>query len=676
MQKAEAAEILNGGISVDYDQKHGAVFEQDSACFYTFFVRHENDNDIQEMSLKFTTRGLKFKQFINYNGTVLINFELTGKEYAERIIDAKALIAHEFALTPLDSKALVQFLYQAYHGTKLPITEKKDRIRIENGKIVVDAPDDFNEEKLKSIYGNLIGYLPSATKESTFVALFGHSIISPFFTYIRKHSIKKIKFPLILLHGPTGNGKTTTAEFFIKTGFDQEEKMCFFNRNNVKSDFTMSSKLSLTYNPAIIDEVDQLWMNSMLPFLKSYTQSISTASRGTPSLGLKEFEGKMAFVMTTNTSIRLDSDLALFKSRLFDIHYTVLDAERQNDDRFNNLLLSMEPGFMYYILFDLMNGKDVTEFLKDILYFKKDDFINYGIKKINESMKKFNLPEFPLFHEETDIEYSNVQEFVDKILSEDEKQNSFLSNEFKIEEYLDKIDIFFTGGCFKALNEHLRLPYVDATNFMRNISRSGTITVPDGEDLKSKKISRYAKKCFHLTVLKEKESKNKANDSDDAHSDSTKPDYKIENLPDGAVKQEFIERQEDLKNEEEKTHEKQVNTSITQKTHSADNCKSSLDNIPEDAALGDIAQNKNDMESEKVKTCKERTLCYKSKKPYTGAFLDGFKRSDFFYYKITTDGLDDGAKLWIAWVTAADSILAATFDALKNAKGSEVLPHE
>ena len=555
MNDEEAKKTIDGGIVVNYDDTHGAVFDS-NYCFYSIFVQHEDDNDIEQLKLKFTARGVKFLRFINYNDNILLNFELNNNEFTETIIDAKSQIAHEFALTPLDSKSLVQFLYQAYYDKKIPIIEKKDKIRIENGIIVVDKPEDYSNEKLQFIYKTLREYYPYAAKPIAYLAVFGHSILSPFFTSIRKNSIKKIKFPLILLHGPTGGGKTTTAEFFIENGFNQEEKTCFFNKNNVKTDFTMSKKLGLTYNPAIIDEVDEQWLISMLPFLKSYTQSVSTASRGTPSLGLKEFEGKMAFVMTTNTSIRLDNDLALFKSRLFDIEYTLMDTERQDDEKFNNLLLSLEPGFMYYVLYDLMQGQDVKALLQEVLYFKKEDFINYGIKKINESLRKLSIPDFPLFHEETDVEYTNTQEFIDAILSEDEKQNSFLSTTFKIEEDDNKLDIYFTGGCFKGINERLRLPYINATNFVSNLSRKGDIIICEGGKAVSKKINRHSMSCFHIQVLKRKENYGKTeNNTDEPPSDSATTDYKIDDLPAGPVKDELIQDKEDMANEAAKSQE-------------------------------------------------------------------------------------------------------------------------
>lgn len=543
----EAKEIKNKGISVYYDLSHGAVFDN-QARFYDILVHPQRG--AEEVKLRFIAHGLKFLQFVNYNKHVLLNFELDGKEFTESFQDAKTLISHEFSLTPVDSKALIQFIRQLYYDTFIPIIVKKDKIRIENGKIVVDKPDDYSKEKLQFIYKTLSDYYPYAAKPIAYLALFGHSILSPFFTYVRRHSLKKLEFPLIFLHGPTGGGKTTTAQLFIQTGFAQEENYCFFNKNNVKTDFTMSKKLGLSYNPSIIDEVDESWLLSMIPYLKSYTQSISTASRGTPSQLLKEYEGLSAFVMTTNSSIRPDDDLALIEKRLFDIEYTLRDTQRQDDGKFNDLILSLPPGFMYYILYDIMNGVDVNQLLKEILYFKKDDFINYGIKRINESLKQFNIPEFPLFHYESHNEYSNAQEFVDKILSEDEKPNSFLSTEFKIEDYDNKIDIFFTGGMFKAMNERLRLPYSNATDFMSNLPPHRNIISPNGGRLISKKISKYAKKCFYITVLKENESKEKTENSPyNSTSDSTRSNYNIDNLPDGPVKDELVQNKEDIENE-------------------------------------------------------------------------------------------------------------------------------
>ena len=135
---------------------------------------------------------------------------------------------------------------------------------------------------------------------------------------------------------------------------------------------------------------------------------------------------------------------------------------------------------------------------------------------------------------------------------------------------------------------------------------------------------------------------------------SLKPEYKIENLPEGPVKQEFIERHEDLQNEKLKSHEKHLNSTESQEKVLNNNTHNECKN------------------TEKV----EKILFYKTKKEYNNTVMDAFKRGDYFYYKISTLEINDGSKEWISWVTTADSILEATFTALKNAKGSQVMPRE
>lgn len=110
--------------------------------------------------------------------------------------------------------------------------------------------------------------------------------------------------------------------------------------------------------------------------------------------------------------------------------------------------------------------------------------------------------------------------------------------------------------------------------------------------------------------------------------------------------------------------------------HSHTTLEESFATIPDGPVKDELAQDKEDIANEEAKHHEEKILFYKTKKEYNNTFLDAFKRGDYFYYKISTLAIDDGSKEWIGWVTTADSILEATFNALKNAKGSEVLPHE
>lgn len=183
------------------------------------------------------------------------------------------------------------------------------------------------------------------------------------------------------------------------------------------------------------------------------------------------------------------------------------------------------------------------------------------------------------------------------------------------------------------------------------------------------------------------------------------PEYKkkikaiIDSLPDGAAREEYVEKLEDIENEEAKrlgekgipkTVEiplaikeeaiKTLDTKLLLRPESVICEKSNIERYLSEYGF-ESKHIKNPVTADKYSTFirellnqhkiedngrkwKSVVLFYKSEKQYEGKFIEAFKHRNYHYYKISMLAVDDGSKNWISWLNTASTISEKEFETM------------
>ncbi len=406
--------------------------------------------------------------------------------------DAKTFLRNRLAIPPSKMQYLMEILAAYVHGmirdSKAEIYNSSPIVVNNDGLITVDRAD----HDVASILRSLDDFYPYASNKTAFGAVMSWALIAPLHYDFKTRSVQELKAPLTLETGRTEAGKTALGSLFIGLGYGLSKEDYFYGKNAIATLITMTDSLNKTNLPCLFDDVDTAWLLKFKEDLKSYSHSGLFGQRGRSDLSIAKYQGKRSFLMTMNSDVPVDADLAM-NTRMIIERFDEAHSNRMNIDLYNALLNSLPAGFMLDIFRSVLAGVNIADILKTVETFKSGaDWINYGLSLINGMCEKYRLPKFDRYVMDEDKEGPSLtfeiaqgfveewqrietgEEYFDKDADVEVRKGRYHSpveGAIKIERKDGRIHINFTPTAFKTLTARLFLkaPFVNATEFINNI---------------------------------------------------------------------------------------------------------------------------------------------------------------------------------------------------------------
>jgi hypothetical protein len=454
-----------------------------------------------------------------------IQFNVNNAKNVMEATEAANFISNQLALSQGERKKLItilNFMVQNFKETGNFEELQISPVAISDDcKIQVKYAMKNNSEILKI----LTGYLKNATNQRAYLALLGFLITSLLHYDLKTRSKSVIQVPLMMFTGPTGASKTSLAAFFISKGFEINDKSQYlYPYERIRTQSSFNNHLSDSYVVMLLDDTNPDWVYQHEEQIKDYGQTAIFASRGKRSgVGTNEFYGLRSFIVTMNDNYRVDHSLAT-SNRFVIVKFTIENIIRKNKESWNSFKNSLPDGFMLSLMREIFDGMKIDEVLAEVEQFATAaDFINYGLRLLNNLNIKYGIPEFPYYMQDgtPDVD-SYAYEVAEGFISEHEKiENSIqgrviggdaiqmqtyrspMENQFIVENEDGRIWIYFTSGAFKILNQQrsLKMPYATAADFVNNVKSSDEgVRVENNALPYSKKFGRVAKYCYVVSL--------------------------------------------------------------------------------------------------------------------------------------------------------------------------------
>ncbi len=384
-------------------------------------------------------------------------------------------------------------------------------IYVKDDKIVVEYPDIEIDDVLRQ----LREYHDKSTKPEAYRGMLSFCLLAPLHYYLKKKTLKGLQTPLMLLSGKTGSGKTPMTYIFVGKGYGMQKEEYVFGLNMIDKIFTLTSFLSATNLPIVLDDIGMGWVVKYHEHIKSYMQSSFFGARGNADQTVNVYKGVASFIMTMNDDFVGDSDPA-FTKRLIYVPYTERDSEKVDKPAYMRFMETIPDGFMYMLTRKILHGMDINELLDSVENFASaDDWVNFGLDLINNECLTCGVEPFPKFRSGDANSSSYVREVLEAMITEWERSkgmsysaNSYTYGNIDVEiSNQDKIDIYFTSlGLKKTLKLIGDLPYHSAIEFINAIMKTqnkiSVVKTESGELLSSRRIDgrTYPIKVYHVRI--------------------------------------------------------------------------------------------------------------------------------------------------------------------------------
>ena len=489
--------------------------------------------------------------------------------------DAVRYIKNRFYLTPGQTQRILEiftYFIQENENSGNYINYSTSPIIIENGITHVNHNLLDNSLILKS----LLEFYPKSSHPEYFEEVFSYNLLGPFHNTLKQMGTSIIQAPLLLAQGPSKSGKTSTPALFIGKGFDLPKDKFLYGLQRIKTPTDLNVHANESNIPMVIDDIKTLWLEKNKDSLKSYVQTGIFADRGKQNgIELNELRGQRSILFTLNDKYRIDTDQAA-SNRIFIETFTKLNVERENKEGFTKFKQSLPTGFMFSLIKEIFENKNIQELYDEVENIEDPlDWLNLGLKKINELCSKYKLSKFPLLQKRKEVEMdTNALEVVQAFIGEWDRISSMeykskIAGDFKVETKNHRIFIYFTAGAFKTLNSSLglKLPYDSAIDFINNVkSDAKLIQVENEGKMTNVRMDGYPKHMYCISMSDSDDNFDNTNNENltgppkeniengengKNNNENQKENYKIDNiesLPDGPVKQSLIEEREEQKN--------------------------------------------------------------------------------------------------------------------------------
>jgi hypothetical protein len=211
------------------------------------------------------------------------------------------------------------------------------------------------------------------------------------------------------LAGKSHGGKTSELVLLTLRGFDQKIKDRKETLNTIKTIFTFGQQVERSRIPFAVDDINNEWLKTHSEELKGSTDSVKFMARGTKAQTQNVWEmwGMPEFTMNEEPGV----PIALM-DRLIISHFTSENSERQNKAEYERLSDQLEPGFMFNLIKETLQGTQISDIIINIHKSVKTDaeinqrIIDYAHFLLSGLAKKYGLtfPEKPKVEGESDSE--------------------------------------------------------------------------------------------------------------------------------------------------------------------------------------------------------------------------------------------------------------------------------
>ena len=634
-------------------------------------------------------RGDRMQVLVRYSGEIGpvykmddswgIKLNLNNKTMILKTDDAVRFLKNHFYLTPGQTQKILEVLnyfIQDNINSENYLNYSVSPIKIENGKIKIDHQQLNNATILK----NLRNFYPQASHPDYFSEIFSYTLIAPFHNELKHIGKTIIQTPLMLAEGTTKGSKTSIPAFFIGKGFNLAKDNFLYGLERVKTQADLNVHANESNLPMIIDDVKTSWIEKNKESLKSYVQTGVFADRGKQNgIELNELKGQRSIIFTLNDKYRIDTDLAI-TNRIFIEKFTKVNSSRLNKTAFSQFVKSIPSGFMYSLISELFNNKNIIDIYNEIENLEDPiDWLNYGLKKINILCRKYNIPEFPLLKaKKLQDNDTNSWEIAQAFIGEWERvisgQKSKLEKDFKIEEKNSRIYIYFTASAFKTINSTLalHLPYDSAIDFINNIkSDLSSVYVENNGETVSVRVEQYIKKMYCISIP----------DSDNANSNLVL--YKLLKLRDETeelgLPTDLINKKIDELSQKESPNENPdpPKDPPDNDDRNPENSGPSNDNkghnnfditlLPEGPVKQSLKEEQELKEIEKNKDNPDIIYRKSQDLAIDIAFVDTFQYSGFNYYAIDKSKNNTNGKAWTKYMLKSMEISKKDFETMRSA---------
>lgn len=504
--------------------RHKSVYTISKRDMVYGIIYNGMDGKITHETTRINARGEPFvesKTILRFSGIIGPAIKIDGNipgiktvlfdtPYVFGLDDAITFFRSRYSLTPTLTQELREILEAFVHTSILNNTA------IEYASSPVTVISDVvtvttHNTDVKKTLNALKEFHPYASHPMAYVSSMAWTLLSPLHDYLKSKSEKGILTPIMLFTGKTRAGKSTLGNLFIGKGFGLGQKEYFYPYERIRTKMSMMKHLSETNLPALFDDVSTSWIADNKEGIKAYVATGTFGDRGRPDQTLTTYRGRRSFIITINDDYSVDTDLAL-AMRMLIMRFGEQEFKRQDRTRYSKLFDDLDRGFMYDLIAEIFGGVQISEILKDVeAFITPDEWINYGIKKINGLCVKYGIGTFPLYASDSEIFPPQEARIVCETIIEQwhritggaealrSPYPQVGSGEIDVYVLDNTTIVWFTAGAYKKIARTLELTHQNVGDFVANIPENSETSIYrinvshkfDGTPLKAYAISYY-----------------------------------------------------------------------------------------------------------------------------------------------------------------------------------------
>lgn len=478
-----------------FDDKHGVALNDGNL----YSVREVFDPDKQEniVTKKFVVHlPLEITKISRRDGDYIVDFKWISAEDSKPLDDFISFVSGRAKLT-----GRTRELFAGYINSYIAAEKKAKRINIEELPIMIDGDGvirvTYNLEPMLSHIGveeilrSLVKFRQHASNPHAFDSALSFALTAPLHYELRKRTPADTAIPIHVSFGATSTGKTSISSFFAVEGYDQSKDNAIISLQSVRTRFTWLHMLAQGTLPVVLDDMKIEWIDDLSEELKNISNSSMAGVRGRQDQTVKSYSARRAIFITLNDVVIRSENAALARRSILE-EYTPEIKQKLDPVAFDNVRAELPRGFMFFIFKEVFDGKNIDNVVEEVRKCRSPtDFVNYGLSKINELCRLFDLPEFLKYQDAAQSDGSPGQLMCEFFLVQWNRINNVDENGRVRPPYpdldRDQIDvdtiepgvysIFFTAAAYSYARSRLKLKFMTARDLLNNVVNDDRIAI-------------------------------------------------------------------------------------------------------------------------------------------------------------------------------------------------------